>query len=78
MESVEYEPAWALGANCGNDDVAPVAKLIDQCNDYGMDTIEIGNVALGAHGGDRARVHRRRPRELAWGDADAMVESVRR
>ncbi len=44
MESVEYEPAWALGANCGNDDINSVAKLIDQCNDYGMDPIELGNV----------------------------------
>lgn len=44
MESVEYESAWALGANCGNDDVSGVAKLIDSCNDYGFDTIEMGNV----------------------------------
>ena len=43
MESVEYEPAWSLGANCDNDDVASVAKLIDQCNDRGMDPIELGN-----------------------------------
>jgi hypothetical protein len=27
MESVEYEPAWSLGANCGNDDIAVVAKI---------------------------------------------------
>jgi len=44
MESVEYESAWAFGANCGNDNIASVAKLIDQSNDYGLDTIEMGNV----------------------------------
>jgi aldehyde:ferredoxin oxidoreductase len=44
MESVEYEPAWALGANCGNDNIASVAKMIDLANDYGMDAIEIGDV----------------------------------
>ena len=44
MESVEYESAWAFGANCGNDNAASLAKLIDQCNDYGLDTIEMGNV----------------------------------
>ena len=44
MESVEYESAWAFGAHCGNDDVNTVAKCIDQCNDYGLDTIECGNV----------------------------------
>jgi aldehyde:ferredoxin oxidoreductase len=73
MESVEYESAWALGANCEMDDVTAVAKLIDQCNDYGMDTIELGNVYAtymeaterGATNGDGG---------LAWGDAAAMVE----
>jgi aldehyde:ferredoxin oxidoreductase len=44
MESVEYESAWAFGAMCGNDNIASIAKMIDQCNDYGMDTIEMGNV----------------------------------
>lgn len=44
MESVEYEPAWALGANCGNDNIASVAKMIDMANDFGMDAIEIGDV----------------------------------
>jgi aldehyde:ferredoxin oxidoreductase len=44
MESVEYEPAWALGANCGNDNIASVAKMIDMANDFGIDAIEIGDV----------------------------------
>lgn len=44
MESLEYEPAWSLGANCGNNDIAAIAHIIDQCNDYGMDPIELGNV----------------------------------
>ena len=44
MKSMEYEASWAFGANCGNGDVNAIAKLIDQCNDYGFDTIEMGNV----------------------------------
>jgi aldehyde:ferredoxin oxidoreductase len=44
MESVEYEPAWSLGANCDNGDIRSIAKLIDQCNDLGLDPIELGNV----------------------------------
>ncbi len=44
MESVEYEPAWALGANCGNDNIESVAKMIDMANDYSIDAIEIGDV----------------------------------
>jgi aldehyde:ferredoxin oxidoreductase len=72
MESVEYEPAWALGANCGNDDINSVAKMIDQCNDYGMDPIELGNVYSvymectdqGYLNGDGG---------LQWGDHASMV-----
>jgi len=44
MESFEYESAWSLGANCDNDNSASIAKMIDLCNDYGLDTIEMGNV----------------------------------
>ena len=44
MESLEYEPAWSLGANCGNDSAPAIAKLIDLANDYGFDAIEIGDV----------------------------------
>ena len=57
MESVEYEPAWAFGANCDNDNIASVAKLIDQCNDYGLDAIEAGNVLSRVHGSQRKRLH---------------------
>jgi aldehyde:ferredoxin oxidoreductase len=71
MESVEYEPAWSLGSNCDVDDIRSVAKLIDQCNDYGLDPIELGNVfsvfmecsELGATGSEK----------LAWGDEAEMV-----
>ena len=34
MESLEYEPAWSLGANCGNDDATSVAAMIDRANDH--------------------------------------------
>ncbi|MFK7894478.1 MAG: aldehyde ferredoxin oxidoreductase family protein [Myxococcota bacterium] len=72
MESVEYEPAWALGSNCDVDDIRSVAKLIDQCNDYGLDPIELGNVysvfmecsELGVTNGA----------SLDWGDDARMVE----
>jgi aldehyde:ferredoxin oxidoreductase len=75
MESVEYESAWALGANCGLSDVNTVAKLIDQCNDYGMDPIELGN-ALSVY----MECSERGAAEggaLAWGDALSMVETTR-
>ncbi len=54
------------------DDIGSVAKMIDQCNDYGLDTIEMGNVLsvymeateCGYLNGDGG---------LPWGDYEAMV-----
>ncbi len=40
---IEYETAFALGANCGIDDLDFVAKMTKACNDLGLDTIEMGN-----------------------------------
>ena len=73
MESVEYESAWAFGANCGNDDLASVAKMIDQCNDYGFDTIEMGNVlSVYQEATQRGYV----AGGLKFGDHMGMVETV--
>ncbi len=70
MESFEYEPAWSLGANCGNDDPGVIAKVIDQCNDYGMDAIEIGNViSMYMEASERGYVDT----PLDWGDGAGMV-----
>ncbi len=43
---MEYESVWSLGANCGIGNLDHIAKLVDQCNEYGVDTIEAG-VTLG-------------------------------
>ncbi|MBW6464536.1 MAG: aldehyde ferredoxin oxidoreductase C-terminal domain-containing protein, partial [Firmicutes bacterium] len=42
VSSVEYESIWALGANCGIDNLDHVAELVWLCNDLGIDTIEAG------------------------------------
>jgi aldehyde:ferredoxin oxidoreductase len=39
---VEYESDWALGADCGIDNLDDIAELVKLCNDYGLDTIETG------------------------------------
>ena len=76
MESVEYESAWALGANCDNADVASVAKLIDLCNDYGFDTIEMGNVlSMYMEATEKGYLNGHGP-GLQWGDYAAMVEMI--
>ncbi len=76
MESVEYESAWAFGAHCDNDDIASIAFMIDRCNDFGIDTIEMGNVLatymeICQKGWDGANA-------LKWGDTKTMVEMVRK
>lgn len=73
-ESYEYETAWAFGANCDNDHRESIAYMIYQCNRYGMDTIELGNVLStymevcdrGWNGNE----------SLAWGDHKHMVELI--
>jgi len=73
MESVEYESAWAFGAACDNDNRDSIPFLIDLCNDYGMDTIEMGNVlAMTMEASEKELIRER----VSWGDADKMVELV--
>ncbi len=74
-ESFEYESAWALGANCGLADSATIAQLIYMCNDYGMDTIELGNV-LGTYMEATAKGYTNGTGGLQWGDGAKMVELV--
>ncbi len=75
MESFEYEPAWAIGANCGNDNAPSVAKIIDQCNDYGMDAIEMGNV-LSMYMEASEKGYLNGSDGLTWGDYMGMVALV--
>jgi aldehyde:ferredoxin oxidoreductase len=63
---VEYESDWALGANCGIDDLDAIAELNLLCNEYGLDTIEIGGALAVAMEGGVAR----------FGDAQRAIELV--
>lgn len=75
MESVEYEPAWSLGANCGNDDINSVAYMIDLANDYGFDAIEIGQL-LAVYMEASQRGYTNGDGKLEWGDTHGMVETI--
>ncbi len=69
-ESFEYETAWALGANCGNGDPKSIAYMIHQCNDFGMDTIELGNAfSVAMEAAETGLLDE----PLAWGDHARMV-----
>jgi aldehyde:ferredoxin oxidoreductase len=73
MESVEYESAWALGANCFNGDRDAIAYIIDLCNEYGLDTIECGNVlSMTMEASQKGLIKE----VVLWGDTDKMVDLV--
>jgi aldehyde:ferredoxin oxidoreductase len=75
-ESYEYEPAWALGANCLNGDGESIAYMINQCNRFGMDSIEMGNVlSMCMEATDKGYLN---GNGLNWGDADAMAAMIER
>jgi aldehyde:ferredoxin oxidoreductase len=71
MESYEYESAWSMGGNCGNDNRDSIAVMIDMCNDYGVDTIEHGNaLSVAMEASERELIKDRIP----WGDPDLMID----
>jgi len=77
MESVEYEPAWSVGANCGNSDINTVAKMIDLCNDYGMDAIEIGHpLSVWMEATEKGWTNGEGG--LKWGDIYGMTDAARK
>ncbi len=75
MESVEYEPCWSLGANCGNPDARLVAKMIDLANDYGFDAIESGHpISVWMEASEKG--YTKEEGKLAWGDPDGMTKAA--
>lgn len=77
MESLEYEPAWSVGANCGNSDVNTVAKMIDLCNDYGIDAIETGHpLSVWMEATEKGWTNGEGG--LKWGDIYGMTDTVRK
>jgi aldehyde:ferredoxin oxidoreductase len=67
VSCVEYETTWAMGANCGIDDLDIIAKLTWECNDIGVDTIEAGNtLAVAMEAG-----------VIKFGDGPAALELLR-
>ena len=62
----EYETIWACGANCGIDDLDAIAQMDRLCDDYGLDTIEMGAVlGVAMEGG-----------ALEFGDAKKAIEFI--
>jgi len=75
VESIEFESAWSLGSNCLLSDAEAISFMIDRCNEYGLDTIELGHafsVTMEAY--EKGIISE----ELIWGDADSMIELTRK
>lgn len=75
VESIEFESAWSLGSNCLLSDAEAISYMIDRCNEYGLDTIELGHafsVTMEAY--EKGIISE----ELVWGDADSMIELTRK
>jgi len=75
MESVEYEPCWSVGANCGNPDARLVAKMIDLANDFGIDAIELGHpLSVWMEASEKGYTNGEG--KLAWGDPEGMTKAA--
>ena len=77
----EYETTSTFGNYCGVDDLAAVAKANELCNKYGMDTISCGATiswAFEAWSEGKLTSEDTDGLDLAWGNAESMVELTRR
>ena len=63
----EYETVWAFGGDCGIDDLDAIAMLDRLCDDYGLDTIEMGVTIAVAMDAGLAK----------FGDAEAAINLVK-
>ncbi len=71
VESMEYETVFALGPMTGTSNREAMAYMLNQCNDYGMDTIEAGNVlAMAMEASEKGFIEE----EIKWGDTEKMIE----
>ena len=63
----EYETVWANGGNCGIDDMDKIAMMDFLYDDFGLDTIEMGNsIAVAMEAG-----------LLKFGDADGAINLIK-
>ncbi len=79
-EGPEYETIWAFGADCGIDDLEAIIEANNICNKEGLDTISMGTTIAcamelyekGIMPEDDTDL------ELEFGNAEAMVEAVKK
>jgi aldehyde:ferredoxin oxidoreductase len=79
-EGPEYETVYALGSDCGIDDLAALTKANYICNEMGMDTISMGaTIACAMEMYEKGILDERMiGRPLPFGDAEGVVEMCRK
>lgn len=78
-EGPEYETVYAMGSNCGIDNLAAVTRANYICNAQGMDTISMGaTLACAMEMYEKGLIPEKDiGRPLPFGDAEALVEMTR-
>lgn len=78
-EGPEYETIYALGSNCGVENLAAVTKANYLCNELGLDTISMGStIACAMELAERGYLPEKVVgRPLSFGNAEALVELTR-
>ncbi len=80
-EGPEYETIYAMGSNCGIDNLGALTKANYICNEQGMDTITMGStIACAMEMCEKGYIPESDVglgRPLRFGDADALVELTR-
>ncbi|MBW1887507.1 MAG: aldehyde ferredoxin oxidoreductase family protein [Deltaproteobacteria bacterium] len=75
-EGPEYETVYALGSNCGINDLAALTKANYICNEMGMDTISMGATIASAMEMFEKGILRESDigQPLPFGDSDGLIE----
>ena len=77
----EYEPLWAYGSDCGNDDLFTIDECNRLCNEYGLDAIGVPcTIAAAMELYQRGYIKEEDCAgvPLEWGSKEALVEWTKR
>ena len=79
-EGPEYETVYAMGSNCGINDLAALTKANYICNEMGMDTITMGATVATAMEMFEKGILRKSDigQPLPFGDGDGLIEMCRK
>jgi len=78
-EGPEYEDVWAMGANCGVDNLAALVKAENLCDDMGIDPISYGGtVAAAMELYEKGKIPKEKLHGLTleWGNAQAILDLI--